>query len=85
MNTDNHHPHTPSNEAEISGELALLLGNAIRQQDPELLKAVIREVSEECSLQDGKWIFRTVGFDLTPDQHQWLSGAIAQLRSPEEA
>lgn len=74
----------PSDEAnQISGELALLMGNAIRQQDLELLRQVIREIAVTCPDLDARWAFRTVQRDLTTEQVAWFEGAIAQIRNPE--
>ena len=68
---------------QISGELALLMGNAIRQQDLELLRQVIREMAVTCPDLDARWAFRTVQRDLTPEQVAWFEAAIVQIRNPE--
>jgi hypothetical protein len=74
----------PLDEAnQVSGELALLLGNAIRQQDLELLRQVIREMAVTCPDLDARWAFRTVQRDLTSEQVAWFEAAIVQIRHPE--
>lgn len=74
----------PSDEAnQISGELALLMGNAIRQQDLELLRQVLREMAVTCPDLDARWAFRTVQRDLSEADKQWFEGAIAQIRNHE--
>ncbi|GEM_PF-5993634 len=74
----------PSDEAnQILGELALLMGNAIRQQDVDLLRQVLRQIAVTSPDLDARWAFRTVQRDLSPEQLQWFEAAIAQIRNPE--
>ncbi|MBD1996002.1 hypothetical protein H6G00_05145 [Leptolyngbya sp. FACHB-541] len=74
----------PLEGVEVSGQLALLMGNAIRQQDLELLREVIREIAVSLDDLNAKWIFRVTGLDLSPEQQQWFEGAIAQIRNRTE-
>ncbi|CAA9333911.1 hypothetical protein AVDCRST_MAG94-2028 [uncultured Leptolyngbya sp.] len=58
-----------------------MMGNAMRQQDLELLRQVIREMAVTCPDLDARWAFRTVQRDLPPEQVAWFEGAIAQIRN----
>lgn len=62
------------------GQLALLLGNAVRQRDLELLREIVREMAISFADLDAKWAFRTMQRDLETEEQAWLSGAIAQIQ-----
>jgi hypothetical protein len=65
---------------ELSPELALLLGNAIRQRDRSLLREVISKMSVTLDDVDARWAFRITQGSLSTDDHVWFEGEIREMR-----
>jgi inorganic pyrophosphatase/exopolyphosphatase len=67
-------------DKKLSGELALLIGTAIRQRNLEDFRAAIRKAGTDLSDADARWMFTIVQRDLPPDCQAWFEQAIAQIQ-----
>ncbi|MBD2034867.1 hypothetical protein H6F76_07455 [Leptolyngbya sp. FACHB-321] len=70
----------PPATSQTTGALALLLGNASRQQDLECSQQVLHGMAVTCPGLDARWAFRTVQRHLTADEVAWFEDAIARIR-----
>lgn len=71
-------------DKQLSGELALLIGSAIRHQNLDELRAAIRQVAIDVDDTNAKWIFATVQNDLPDECKEWFENAIVQIRGGED-
>jgi len=72
--------HCTEADKKLSGQLALLIGTAIRQRNLEDLRAAIRKAGTDLSDADARWMFTTVQRDLPEDCKAWFDAAIAQIQ-----
>ncbi|NJR38549.1 MAG: hypothetical protein HC781_06480 [Leptolyngbyaceae cyanobacterium CSU_1_4] len=69
----------PKHASTPTGELALILGFAVRDKNATLLQQSLRELGLACSEAQAKWAIAQAKADMTAAQKDWLEAHLRQL------
>jgi hypothetical protein len=69
-----------------TGELALILGLAVRSKNATLLQQLLREMGINCSDKEAKWAFTNAQADMTQQEIDWLQAHLQRIyQDPENS